>query len=140
MLSRKPGQPCRSPRTTVRHAWSVGQLPQRSLPVHPTQIYSSINAALLCLLTLAYYPFRRHDGEVIALLLTLYAITRFILEMIRTDEGNFYATGLTISQNVSLLLLPAVAALWIYILWKQPTRTVWSEHLDDTWRREPTAA
>lgn len=108
--------------------WSVGQLPERSLPIHPTQIYSSANAALLCLLTLAYYPFRRRDGEVIALLLTIYAVTRFILEMIRTDEGSFYATGLTISQNVSLLVLPAVAALWIYIWLKQPIAQTAQNH------------
>ena len=45
--------------------------PPRSPPLQPTQIYSAINAALLCLLLVAYYPFRRRDGEVFALLLTI---------------------------------------------------------------------
>jgi phosphatidylglycerol:prolipoprotein diacylglycerol transferase len=96
-------------------SWSVPPLPERSLPVHPTQLYSSLNAALLGLITFVWYPHRRRDGEVFALLITLYAITRFVLEMIRTDEGAFFA-GLTISQNVSVLMLAGAAALWLYIL------------------------
>ena len=43
-------------------------------PVHPTQIYSSIDALLICLLLLAYDPFRRRDGELSALMLTVYPI------------------------------------------------------------------
>ncbi|MCG8584518.1 MAG: prolipoprotein diacylglyceryl transferase, partial [Pirellulales bacterium] len=57
----------------------------RSRAVHPTQVYSSINAALICLLMLAVYPYRMRDGQVIALMLTIYPITRFLLEIIRTD-------------------------------------------------------
>jgi phosphatidylglycerol:prolipoprotein diacylglycerol transferase len=73
---------------------------------------------------LAYYPFRRRDGEVVALLLTLYPISRFLLECIRKDEGGQFGTGLTISQNVSLLMLAGVALLWYYVL-RQPRKTAW---------------
>ena len=38
----------------------------RSLPVHPTQLYSTIDALILCFLLLAFDPFRRRDGAVIA--------------------------------------------------------------------------
>ncbi len=102
--------------------WPLARPPARSLPVHPTQLYSVINAALLCLLLLAYDPFRRRDGELIALAITVYAISRYLIEDIRTDEAPVFFTGLTISQNVSLLLLMAVAALWFYIL-RQPRRS-----------------
>jgi phosphatidylglycerol:prolipoprotein diacylglycerol transferase len=95
-------------------ASQVVALPARSHPVHPTQIYSSINALLLCLLCLAFYPYRRRHGEVIAGLLTLYAFTRFLEEVIRSDEPSFVA-GLTISQAVSVLVALAMAALWVYI-------------------------
>lgn len=90
--------------------------PQRSLPVHPTQVYSSISAFLICLLLLAWSPHRRRDGELLALLLSVYPIVRFITEVIRTDESSVFGTGLSISQNVSLLLLLCAVALWIYIL------------------------
>lgn len=91
-------------------------LPPRSLPVHPAQLYSAIDALLITLFLLAWYPLRRHDGEVTALLLTIYPIVRFLEEIIRTDESAIFGTGMSISQNVSLLLLAAAAVLWIYVL------------------------
>jgi len=90
--------------------------PPRSLPVHPTQLYSSINALLTCLLLLAWSPLRRRDGELLALLLSVYPVTRFIMEIIRTDESAVFGTGLSISQNVSLLLLLCAVGLWFYVL------------------------
>jgi phosphatidylglycerol---prolipoprotein diacylglyceryl transferase len=101
------------------HRWVLAGPVARSLPVHPTQIYSTINALLLCLLLLAYDPFHRRDGEVFALGITIYPITRFLLEVIRTDESPVFGTGLSISQNISLLVLVGAVALWCYLL-RQP--------------------
>jgi len=117
------GKPIRLETQTGRHvSFATSPAPAWSRPVHPTQIYAAINAAILCLFLLAYAPFRRRDGEVFALMLTIYPITRFLEEVIRTDEGGSLGTGLSISQNISLLILVGVAALWIYIV-KQPRGT-----------------
>lgn len=97
------------------HTWTITPPPERTRPIHPTQLYSALDGLLLCGFLLAYYPFRRRDGEVFAWLLTIYPITRFLIEMIRDDEGAIGGTGLTISQNVSLVCLAAAAALWIYL-------------------------
>ena len=43
-------------------------------------------------------------------------LPRFLEEIIRTDEGAIFGTGMSISQNVSILLLVAAVALWIFIL------------------------
>ena len=75
-----------------------------SLPLHPTQIYSAIDAFVLFILLSAYYPLRRRDGEVMGLLMITYPVTRFLIEWLRNDEGVFFA-GLTISQNISIVLL-----------------------------------
>jgi phosphatidylglycerol:prolipoprotein diacylglycerol transferase len=99
-------------------------LPERSRPVHPTQLYSAIDAGLLGWLLWAYFPLRRRDGECIALLLTIHPITRFLLEIIRTDEAAVFNTGLSISQNVSILLLAAGLALWWYLS-RQSRGTTW---------------
>ena len=100
--------------------WTIaGPLP-RSAPVFPTQPFSSINGLLVCLFLLAYDPFRRRDGELFALGMTIYPITRFLLEMVRTDESAVFGTGMTISQNGSLLVLIGATALWIYILRRPP--------------------
>jgi phosphatidylglycerol:prolipoprotein diacylglycerol transferase len=98
--------------------------PDRSRPVHPTQLYSAIDGGILGWLLWSFFPYRRRDGEAIALLLTIHPITRFLLEIIRTDEPLVRGTGMTISQNVSLGLLACGAALWWYLS-RQPRGVVW---------------
>lgn len=95
-------------------------VPARSLPVHPTQLYSAANGLVLCLFLLAYAPFCRRDGELWATFLVLYPVTRFLLEMIRVDEPGVFRTGLTISQLVSLLVLLCAVAFWAHVLRKPP--------------------
>ena len=109
--------------TTI--AWKVGSHVHQ--PIHPTQIYSTINALILCLLLVAYAPFRTRDGQVFALFLTVYPITRFLLEMIRNDESAIFGTGLTISQNVSLVLLACAGVLWI-VLSMRPRGTAFPKY------------
>jgi phosphatidylglycerol:prolipoprotein diacylglycerol transferase len=102
----------------VRH-WTLSRAspaPSSSLPVHPAQLYSAIDALLITLFLLAWHPFRRHAGELIALLLTIYPVTRFFEEMIRTDELPVFGTGMSISQNASILMLAGAVVLWIYVL------------------------
>jgi phosphatidylglycerol---prolipoprotein diacylglyceryl transferase len=93
--------------------------PPRSLPVYPTQLYSTIDALIICLLLLAYDPFRRRDGELFAIMATVYPVTRFLIEILRSDEAAIRGTGMSISQNVSLLILVCTACLWYYLS-KQP--------------------
>ncbi|HEV3162572.1 MAG TPA: prolipoprotein diacylglyceryl transferase [Isosphaeraceae bacterium] len=83
----------------------------RSLPVHPTQIYSAIDGLVLLFLLNAYFPLRRRDGEVMALLMVTYPITRFLIEFLRNDEPAFFG-GLTISQNISVALLACGLLYW----------------------------
>ncbi|HEV7224199.1 MAG TPA: prolipoprotein diacylglyceryl transferase family protein, partial [Pirellulales bacterium] len=101
--------------------------PQASLPVHPAQLYSAIDALLLCLFLLAYYPYRRRDGEVFALMVTIHPVARFLQEIIRTDESAVFGTGLSISQNISLLMLVGAAGLWLYLT-RRPRNVVWPLH------------
>jgi phosphatidylglycerol:prolipoprotein diacylglycerol transferase len=98
--------------------------PPRSRPVHPTQLYSAIDAGLLSWLLWAFFPFRTRDGQCIALMLTIHPITRFLLEVVRTDEPAVFGTGLSISQNISVLLLVCAAGIWWYIS-RRPRGIVW---------------
>lgn len=111
-----------SPRITINAdelSWTIGSLPPRSRPVHPTQIYSAIDAGLLCLVLWFAYPFRRRDGDILLLFLALYSITRLLLEAIRADEGGQFGTTLTISQVVSLIVLALCIGTWLIRL-RQP--------------------
>ena len=99
------------------------ELPPRSRPIHPAQIYSSISAFLLCFVLLAYTPFRSRDGEVFGLMITIYPVIRILLEMIRIDEIGQFGTGLSISQLISLLILVGVSIYWLNVL-RQPSGTL----------------
>lgn len=96
--------------------------------VWPAQLFSSGNAFVLFVLLLLYSRFRRNpcglgmrrDGEVFLLFLTLYPISRFILEMIRTDEAAAFGTQWSISQNVSVALILIAGALWVTLLTRRP--------------------
>ena len=80
----------------------ISKLPDRSLPTHPTQVYSSVNALLLFLTLWFFWTTRREDGQVFALMLILYSISRFLIEIIRQDEAGQFGTEFTISQWVSI--------------------------------------
>ena len=101
--------------TETRISIPVEQLPARSLPTHPTQLYSSANAFLLCAFLWFYYPWRRSDGEVFALMMIFYAVSRFLLELIRTDEAGQFGTSFTISQWISFGGFAFGCALLAYV-------------------------
>ena len=86
----------------------------RCLPVHPTQLYSSANAAVLSLILYLFWRRARKislssdssrlfakPGQTFSLMFILYAITRFSIEYLRGDNP-FEFDGLTISQNISI--------------------------------------
>jgi phosphatidylglycerol---prolipoprotein diacylglyceryl transferase len=98
-------------------SWTItaaDEPPPQSLPVHPTQLYDSVGALLLCFVLIAYDPLRRHDGETLALLFILHPIARFLVEALRTDEPKQYF-GMSISQVGSLLFVAAALGLWFYL-------------------------
>ena len=82
----------------------------RSIGLHPTQVYETISMALLLFFLLSYHRFKRHDGELMVLFMFCYGVHRFLNEMLRTDTDPV-AFGLTLSQNVSILVL-ASARCW----------------------------
>ena len=96
--------------------WQASEISPKSLPVVPSQLYSSCNAFFLFLVVWFAFPFRNRDGQIFALLFTLYPITRFMLEIIRADEGAQFGTELTISQIVSIAILCGAGCMWWYIM------------------------
>ena len=105
---------------SLSHVVSYWLIPSASevLPVHPTQIYSSLLALSLCgiLLILGRLPFyRQRNGLVFATFMIGYSVGRFLIEIVRTDEDSFFGTGLTVSQNVSIVFCLAGIMLFVFI-------------------------
>jgi len=92
----------------------------RSLPVHPSQLYSAVDATLLFVVAWLFYPVRQREGQVLALVMFLHGFSRFFLEQLRMDNPDF-AFGLTVSQWISLGLIAAGTILFLALLrWGRP--------------------
>jgi phosphatidylglycerol:prolipoprotein diacylglycerol transferase len=116
---------------TEQQKFEVTKGKYQCLSIHPTQLYSSANAALLCLLL--YLFWRRSQraastgdtrklltqpGHTFAMAFILYGITRFLIEYIRDDNPFEYAwwavyKGGTVSQNLSIYLVVLGVVLMI---------------------------
>lgn len=105
---------------TLPASFTVAKPLPKSRPIHPTQLYSSIDALLLLLVLLAWEPFQRRTGELLALVLSLHSLSRFLLEQIRIDEAGIFGTPFSISQLISIAAFAGALILWAYIL-RQPT-------------------
>ncbi|MBX3421016.1 MAG: prolipoprotein diacylglyceryl transferase [Pirellulaceae bacterium] len=108
-----------------RRTISPDDLPDRSLPVHPAQIYAAINALLLSCLTWLMQPWVRRDGMVFCGAVILYSLSRLMEEWIRSDESGQFGSQLTIAQWISIAGGCAAIMGLIYLL-RQPPRRVWA--------------
>lgn len=100
------------------------QLPLESLPTHPSQLYASLNALLLCMLVWQLQLVPRRDGVTFLIAILLYALSRFLLELIRSDEAGQLGTPFTISQLIALGS-GLVAAAGLLVLWRRPVGRAW---------------
>ena len=77
-----------------------------ALPVKPAQILGIVNALLLAGLLTLFHRVRSREGQVFALLLVMYPITRFMLEAIRDDNPHdLLRAGLAHNQYTSLAMM-----------------------------------
>jgi phosphatidylglycerol---prolipoprotein diacylglyceryl transferase len=82
------------------------------IPVHPTQIYSVLNALFWALVLFLLMRLGRYDGWLFGLMLIFYGVTRFGLEALRADNPLEF-DGLTISQNMCIMAIIGGLALLI---------------------------
>ncbi len=90
-----------------------------TIPLHPTQIYSSLLAFLLAGILSWSFRRRPYEGFVVGLMFILYPVNRFVLELIRSDEQGQLGTSLTISQLISVGLFISGVSL---LVWLSKTR------------------
>ncbi|MHC4453180.1 MAG: prolipoprotein diacylglyceryl transferase [Planctomycetota bacterium] len=83
-----------------------------SLPVHPTQLYSSLGNLAIFFILNAFFKYRRRDGEITMLFCILYPVMRFCMEILRADNPPLF-DGLTISQNIGILIFIVAVTLFI---------------------------
>lgn len=86
----------------------------RSLAVKPAQPLALANALILAGLLSVFYRLRRREGQVFALLVVLYPITRFVLEAVRDDNAhNVLEAVFTHNQYTSMALTTIGIVMWL---------------------------
>ncbi len=90
----------------------------RTVPYFPTQLYEVVSMGLLILVLVTFQPLRRHDGQVMVLLMLGYAGHRFLNESLRIEPT--YGFGLTLSQYISIGIFAAGLALDGYLRLTMP--------------------
>ena len=97
---------------TEQQRYEVTKGAYRCLPVHPTQLYSSLSALLIFFVLLGVWHrghgpkpgLLRKPGLVSSLMLVLYGVGRFFLEAVR-DDNRFEWYSLTVSQLIAITLV-----------------------------------
>jgi phosphatidylglycerol---prolipoprotein diacylglyceryl transferase len=90
------------------------------VPLHPTQIYLSLNALVIFLILQWAYRRKTFDGEVFWLYVLMYAVTRGILEIWRGDlVRGFVVPGVLSTSQAIGLVTALIAGAMLFVLSKR---------------------
>ncbi|MEW6439451.1 MAG: prolipoprotein diacylglyceryl transferase [bacterium] len=106
---------------TFRNPLGLGILNE---PLYPTQILSAINALVIFTIVWLYRKKKRFHGEVMAICLILYPITRFLIELLRDDPRGFLTVaGLALSESQVVSLAALLFAAYV-LVWVRPRQAL----------------
>jgi len=104
---------------TFTHPHSLAKL---GVPLHPTQLYSSLKALFIFFILITFRRHRRGDGQLTWIYILFYAIGRLIIEHFRGDERGLLILGsITITQGIALLFIPIALFMVCYLGRKCPS-------------------
>ncbi|NVL90029.1 MAG: prolipoprotein diacylglyceryl transferase [Desulfobacterales bacterium] len=93
-------------------------LAPKGVPLHPTQLYSSLNSLLIFLVLVGLRRIKGFEGRIFWTYVLLYGITRSILEYFRGDDRGMFLDGmLSTSQLIGIIM--AVIAIAMMIILRQ---------------------
>jgi len=84
------------------------------VPIHPTQIYMSLDSLAILGILVLIYRHKRFHGQIISVYVLLYAASRFFLEFLRgdADRGSLFGGRVSTSQLLGLILAAAAVAAY----------------------------
>jgi phosphatidylglycerol:prolipoprotein diacylglycerol transferase len=88
----------------------------KSLPVHPTQIYESLNGIILLGLLFLVRRYRKFSGEMFVAFFMGYAPLRYFVETLRADEQRGMVGPFSTSQFIGVVTFIAGAAVLVYLI------------------------
>nr|WP_283094871.1 prolipoprotein diacylglyceryl transferase [Nitrospina sp. Nb-3] len=92
---------------------NLDSLAPLNVPLHPTQIYLSLNALVIFFVLLWVQKKKRFDGQVLLTYGILYSIGRFIIEFYRGDDRGYAVPEmLSTSQFIGIFIFGLSMVLW----------------------------
>jgi phosphatidylglycerol:prolipoprotein diacylglycerol transferase len=93
-----------------------------NVPLHPTQIYLSLNALALFLICEWFYRHKRFDGQVFWIYVLGYALTRGVIEEFRGDlVRGFVIPGVLSTAQFIGILMALVSIVMLFVLRRRGT-------------------
>jgi len=98
---------------TFTHPHSLAKL---GVPLHPTQLYSSLKALIIFLVLISARRYLKGEGQLLWLYILFYAIGRLIIEHFRGDERGFLVLNyFTLTQVIAILFIPIALFMVFYL-------------------------
>jgi phosphatidylglycerol:prolipoprotein diacylglycerol transferase len=108
------GTPCELPwAVTFTHPESLAP---KGVALHPTQIYSSLNALFIFLVLVGLKRIKGFEGRTFFVYIFLYGVTRFVLEHFRGDDRGVFLHGMLSTSQLLGLIMAAGAIIMIIVL------------------------
>lgn len=92
--------------------WGI-YLPGHPLPLHPTQVYFSLNSLALFLILGFIREKKVYTGQIFLSYFLLYTLTRFFIEFLRGDTLTVVFGKFSVSQLISVIILVISLAIFI---------------------------
>ena len=91
-------------------------LAPKGVPLHPTQLYISLNNLLIFLVLTGIKRIKNYEGQVFCIYVLLYGVTRYILEYFRGDERGTVLNGMFSTSQFIGLIMAVIAIVMMFIL------------------------
>lgn len=89
---------------------NLESLAPKGVPLHPVQLYSSLNALLIFFVLVALRRIKRFEGQIFFTYVFLYGVSRSVLEYFRGDDRGMFFGGMV---STSQLIGPIIAVIAI---------------------------
>ncbi len=87
-----------------------------NVPLHPTQLYSSISSFIIFLVMMLLYSKKKFEGQVFLWFLILHSTARLVLERFRGDDrGLLLNSNMSMTQFVAILILIISVGILVFV-------------------------
>ncbi len=94
-------------------------LAPRDVPIHPTQLYASLDGVVLFVALVLLQRVKRFDGQVFCALLIGYAVLRYLVEEpFRADARGAAVEGISVSVATGVPVLLVGLGLMLFLGWR----------------------